>query len=91
MHPEEIEGMGNTRHQGILPNTNNKTLEDAQDVQEREDDNNEIEIVFKPEQEEEEEEEDPEEDDKFDPEDDRLIQTRSGRISRPVYKYVSAH
>jgi hypothetical protein len=53
-------------------------------------DDDEIEIVFETD-EEATEEEDPEEEEEPEPEFDRLIRTRSGRVSRPVHKYVTSH
>ena len=88
MHPDDIEGLALTKHQENNQSTNNEIVKDVQD---QADDNEEIEIVFEPYEEAEEDEEDPEEDEESDPEDDRLIRTRSGQVSRPVYKYVTTH
>ena len=87
MHPDDIEGMGNAKHQTILPNTNNETVEPetnkVQEDHEYEDDDEE-EIVFEEEDEEEEEEEKEDEEEEVqtedddDPEDDGVLRTRSG-------------
>ena len=97
MHPEEIEGLGNKKNV-ITPNTNDEieeigepeidqeNLDEAQDDPIYEHESDQSEIVF----ESEEDEEDEEDNEDDDPEDDGVLRTRSGRVSRPVHKYVSA-
>jgi hypothetical protein len=91
MHPDDIAGLAPTRQQD-----NKVEIVDGQ--QDQTDDNEEIKIIFEPDKEATDNEEDPEEekdseeDDEPDhPEFDRLIQTRSGQVSRPVHKYVTTH
>ena len=90
MHPDDIAGLAPTRQQDNNQIDNEIEIVDGQ--QDQTNNNEEIEIVFEPDEEATDNEEDPEEDEEPDhPEFDRLIQTRSGQVSRPVHKYVTTH
>jgi hypothetical protein len=94
MHPDDIAGLAPTGRQqdNLQQQVNDEEIGEAhQDqVEDQAVDDDEIEIVFETD-EEATEEEDPEEEDEPEPEFDRLIRTRSGRVSRPVHKYVTSH
>jgi hypothetical protein len=83
MHPDNIAGLAPTRQQDNTHDQINNEIEIVDGQQEQTDDNEEIKIVFELDEEETDDKEDPEDNDEPDhPEFDRLIQTRSGQVSR---------
>jgi hypothetical protein len=92
MHPNNIAGLAPTRRQqeNSYDQINNE-IKIVDGHQDQTDNNEEIEIVFKPDEEATNVENLEEDDEPDDPEFDWLIQTRSGQVSRPVHKYVTSH
>jgi hypothetical protein len=90
MHPDNIArlAIAPTRQQDNTHDQINNEIEIVDGQQDQTDNNEEIEIVFEPDEEATNEELSEEEDEPDHPEFDRLIQTRSGQVSRPVHKYV---
>jgi hypothetical protein len=81
MHPDDIAGF--TRQEQT-----STTLDDKEEEVEEEDEEDEEEVEEEDEEDEEEvEEEDEEDEEPF----DHQLRTRSGRVSRPVHKYVTTH